>query len=81
MTSRENEPWSVAERVAYIEGRLGMDYRPTSDGSCDDWRARSAWNRGRSAYWDERIERKFRILLALQAATAIAAVAGILILS
>jgi hypothetical protein len=58
-----------------------MDFGTTSDRSSDDWRARSAWNRGRSAYWDESIERKFRILMALQVATAIAAVAGILILS
>jgi hypothetical protein len=81
MTSPANEPRSVPERVAYLEGRLGMDYGTTSDHSCDDWRARSAWSRGRSAYWDEKIERKFRVLLALQAATGIATVAGILILS
>lgn len=88
-TSREHEPWSLAERVAYIEGRLSMTwrYRPTgpsydavSHGSRDDWRSRAAWMRGRSDALDERIELKFRILLALQVATGVVAVTGILIL-
>lgn len=77
-SSPENEPQSLPERVAYLEGRLGME-GGTSFG--DDWRVRSAWSRGRSAYWDERIERKFRVLLALEVATAIAGVAGLLIVS
>lgn len=87
MTS-EQDTLHLAERVAYIEGRLGMPWRVPDTGrafdATVDWREGgrpwSAWMRGRSDARHENSERTFRILIGVMIALYAVVITGILIL-
>lgn len=81
---------TLAERIAYVEGRLGIPWRlpnTTARAYGDtalDWREGgrpwSAWMRGGSDASRHRTDRKFRVLAGLMVALYAVVIAGILTL-
>ena len=81
---------ALAERIAYIEGRLGTPWRvpnTTARAHGDtavDWREGgrpwSAWMRGRSDASHERTDRNFRMLAGLMVALYAVVIVGVLTL-
>lgn len=80
---------TLAERIAYMEGRLGIPWRlpnttARAHGDTVDWREGghpwSAWMRGRSDASRERTDQKFRVLAGLMVALYAVTIAGILTL-
>jgi hypothetical protein len=77
----DHETWSLAERVAYLEGRLGTPCRfpdiATLERGSDQWlersNARNAWDRGRADTRDRRMMCVVKVLFVLQTATAMVA--------
>jgi hypothetical protein len=87
MTS-EQETLDLAERIAYIEGRLGMPWQlPRTGRTYDtavDWREGgrpwSAWMRGRSDTHHASMDRNFKVLKGVMVALYAVLIAGILTL-
>lgn len=70
-----HEAWTLAERVAYLEGRLGTPLRGgyVVDESLDTWKTEHAWHLGRTDARDRRTMLMVKILFVLHTATAILA--------
>lgn len=70
-----HEAWTLAGRVAYLEGRLGMPLRGghVVNESLDTWKTEYAWQRGRTDARDRRTMLMVKILFVLHTATAILA--------